>query len=1134
MSKKAKLIYIIGAAAIGVLTVLTALFALMSVGVIDGRQKTVLFSSGSATFTYDGKGHVSSEWEIKDGELKEGHTAKVTVTGIQTDVGQSVNNIAAVILDSNGADVTSDYVVQYAPGTITVIKRAITIKTFDKSKVYDGTPLTCKEYEISQGNLAENQIVDCNVSGSIVGVGTKENSVSAIVRDADGNDKTDNYEISYVLGSLSVTERPITIVSGSKSKIYDGTPLTCEDYEIKSGEVISIHTIEYKSDSSVTDAGETENRAIVKIVDGDGVDVSGNYSVEIVCGKLSVEKRRLSVVSADATKTYDGMPLIKEECRVSDDTPLVDGETLSSDRYSSVTDAGVYENKFSVAVTDGNGLVKTADYEIEFTYGTLKIIPLTITVTTPTKHRVYNGQPLTCDDYSFKSDNKILDIHDYTVQKTGEITDVGSVENTAKIEVTEKSTGCDVSANYEFDYMFGDLIVTPRPLAVQSKNAEKYYDGTELTCDEWEIATKTQPVEGHTVSVKVVGKRLSVGQDPNTIAEVSVTDENGNDVTFNYEVTKIPGVLAVKDDSGSGSGSGSDSGSGSGSGGAGATGNFSKPDNSNSQPVLIVKSDCSGKLYFRYESAGNYTGNGWTAANEFTDRIDGYSLNYLPSLLCYGKINAQNASIKNLGNEYVLPYFAILGGGTCASQTSDVRYRGEAPSDYTVSYFPYEKVSAKLSSLNAASGSYAAIEARYRKFVYANYLQIPDSTKVFLSKIITEQGFRKDDANIIDKVASYIQTSAEYNLDFNEELNRQKDVVVAFLADYKEGICQHYASAGTMMFRALGIPARYVGGYVSDVEKEKEKTITTKQAHAWVEVYLDGIGWFPVEVTGGGPGGGSGGSGGSGGGSGGEEDADKPLTKLTVTPVTTYVKYNGLTVKPVNDVRGLTSFLQKNPGYRYEVEVSGEYRNVGIYETSISSFKLFDADGNDVTEKYDIKLNTGTLQIYCSEITISTGSLSQVYNGQALKSEDLPKVSGDLMYGHRFEILKTTISRKNVGTSRNAATIKIVDADGNDVTYMYFINKDFGTLTVTPREITITARSVKRAYDGTKLTCNEYDVDGEIVDGETLKVTISGEQQKVGSCSNVVTSVSIIDKSGKSVSKNYVIKCVDGTLTVTK
>ena len=834
-------------------------------------------------------------------------------------------------------------------------------------------------------------------------------------------------------------------------------------------------------------------------------------------GQLEVTPRPITVVSEDASKTYDGESLIKNDCYISDGTPLAEGETFSAYFYCSSADVGNYENKFSIVVTAENGRETTTNYEVKYLFGTLTITPMRITIATPTKYHVYSGKKFTCDEYSFKSDNKILDVHDYTVQKTGEITDVGYVENTAEIEVTEKSTGRDVSANYEFDYMFGDLIVIPRPLAVQSKNAEKYYDGTELTCDEWEIATETQPVEGHTVSAKVVGKRLSVGQDPNTIAEVSVTDENGNNVTRNYEVTKIPGVLAVKDNSGSGSGGGasgegSGSGSGSGSGGSvGTSGNFSKPDHSNPQPVLIVTSDYSGELYFRYESAGDYTGKGWKTAKEFTEFIDGYSLNYLLPLLCNGKINAQNASIKNLGNEYVLPYFAMPDGGTCASQTSDVRYRGEAPSDYSVLYFPYEKVSAILSSLNAASGSYAVIEGRYREFVYANYLQIPDTTKVFLSKIIAEQGFRKDDANIINKVAAYIKCSANYNSDFDENLNQQDDVVVAFLNTYQEGICQHFASAGTMMFRALGIPARYVGGYFSEVTSGKEITVTTAQAHAWVEVYLDGKGWMPVEVTG-----------------------SDNREKLTVTPTTTYRQYSGLSVKPDSEVMGLKSFLQKNPGYRYEVEVSGEYRNVGIYETSISSFKLFDANGKDITKKYKITFKKGVLQIYFCTITVSTGSLSQVYNGQVLKSEDSPKVSGDLMYGHRFEILKTTISRKNVGTSRNAATIKIVDADGNDVTYMYFINKDFGTLTVTPREITITARSVKRAYDGTKLTCNEYDVDGEIVDGETLKVTISGEQQKVGSCSNVVTSVSIMDKSGKSVSKNYVIKCVDGTLTVTK
>ena len=39
-------------------------------------------------------------------------------------------------------------------------------------------------------------------------------------------------------------------------------------------------------------------------------------------------------------------------------------------------------------------------------------------------------------------------------------------------------------------------------------------------------------------------------------------------------------------------------------------------------------------------------------------------------------------------------------------------------------------------------------------------------------------------------------------------MDDEADVVVAFLTKYKEGICQHYASAATLLFRELGIPAR--------------------------------------------------------------------------------------------------------------------------------------------------------------------------------------------------------------------------------------------------------------------------------------------------------------------------------------
>ena len=62
MLRKTKLIYIMGSAVIGVLTVLTVLFAMISTGVIDGRQKKVVFASASAVFTYDGQEHTETQW----------------------------------------------------------------------------------------------------------------------------------------------------------------------------------------------------------------------------------------------------------------------------------------------------------------------------------------------------------------------------------------------------------------------------------------------------------------------------------------------------------------------------------------------------------------------------------------------------------------------------------------------------------------------------------------------------------------------------------------------------------------------------------------------------------------------------------------------------------------------------------------------------------------------------------------------------------------------------------------------------------------------------------------------------------------------------------------------------------------
>ncbi|WP_323750840.1 transglutaminaseTgpA domain-containing protein [Marinobacter sp.] len=75
--------------------------------------------------------------------------------------------------------------------------------------------------------------------------------------------------------------------------------------------------------------------------------------------------------------------------------------------------------------------------------------------------------------------------------------------------------------------------------------------------------------------------------------------------------------------------------------------------------------------------------------------------------------------------------------------------------------------------------------------------------------------------------------------------------VDALLFDNKRGFCAHYAGASTFLFRAAGIPARVVVGYQGGDAGAGGEYIIVRQydAHAWVEVWLDGRGWVRVDPT---------------------------------------------------------------------------------------------------------------------------------------------------------------------------------------------------------------------------------------------------------------------------------------------
>ena len=74
------------------------------------------------------------------------------------------------------------------------------------------------------------------------------------------------------------------------------------------------------------------------------------------------------------------------------------------------------------------------------------------------------------------------------------------------------------------------------------------------------------------------------------------------------------------------------------------------------------------------------------------------------------------------------------------------------------------------------------------------------------------------------------------------------DFCTWFLNDAEEGYCVHYASACTALLRALGIPARYVSGYICPAAAGVQIPVTNLMAHAWVEIWLGGR-WVVIEPT---------------------------------------------------------------------------------------------------------------------------------------------------------------------------------------------------------------------------------------------------------------------------------------------
>ena len=97
-------------------------------------------------------------------------------------------------------------------------------------------------------------------------------------------------------------------------------------------------------------------------------------------------------------------------------------------------------------------------------------------------------------------------------------------------------------------------------------------------------------------------------------------------------------------------------------------------------------------------------------------------------------------------------------------------------------------------------------------------------------------------------IQDYLMNNFTYTLEV-EYPPQGQDFVSYFLLDSQQGYCSYFASAMAVMARMVGLPSRYIEGYLVPVRDGGATVVTGKNAHAWVEIYFEGAGWVSFNPT---------------------------------------------------------------------------------------------------------------------------------------------------------------------------------------------------------------------------------------------------------------------------------------------
>ncbi|RAK14095.1 transglutaminase superfamily protein [Anoxybacillus vitaminiphilus] len=277
--------------------------------------------------------------------------------------------------------------------------------------------------------------------------------------------------------------------------------------------------------------------------------------------------------------------------------------------------------------------------------------------------------------------------------------------------------------------------------------------------------------------------------------------------------------------------------------------------------TVVFYAEAKKRHYWRVETKDVYTGKGWEAS----ESVEIHTFERENDVLKWFEENVEKEMLTAAVNfhQRLFPHLVYPAGLTSVIVSGDVVFRLHAANEkiyvtnresYAVRLGRYE-MTYEYPSFSVEKLRQAPVMQDSK--LLQRYTQLPPNLPERVKELARQITNGKE--NQYDKVKA-VEQYFRLNGYFYETKevavpSEQEDYVDQFLFETKKGYCDNFSTSMIVLLRSVGIPARWVKGYTSGQLVNSEENgmnvyeITNNNAHSWVEVYFEGIGWVPFEPT---------------------------------------------------------------------------------------------------------------------------------------------------------------------------------------------------------------------------------------------------------------------------------------------